>query len=388
MPEIVPFRGVRFAREKVPAGAEICPPYDVIDAAQHATLLGYHEYNAVRIVLGEDPEHPKGSDEEYRDRGVMVRKWLDEGVLVRDEVPSYSLYQYEYTNLHGHRATYRGVLGAALARPWGEGVQRHEEIRPKVMDDRLHLLRESGVDSGVVQLVDEGLGPLLDPFFTSGAEPVLDADDFRGDRHRLWIVSEPDAVAALRDLIGPRDSVVADGHHRYTTALTLGAEDPRPGAGHVLTIIGDLVQDGLTIEPTHRILYTGSAEAAAELAASIAASLDEGEGEAWSLERFDGEPVTGRTTVDLSQPTFARRIAACWEAAGEFEIENTHDLEAARIRLDEIGEEALLCVLPPVSRDEFWKRCASGEVFPPKTTYFEPKIGTGMVLRLLEEDME
>ena len=93
--------------------------------------------------------------------------------------------------------------------------------------------------------------------------------------------------------------------------------------------------------------------------------------------------------MELSEPTFARRISSIWESAatGEFEIENWHDVAAARKRLQELGDQALLCVLPAVSNDEFWKRCSSGEVFPPKTTYFEPKISTGMVIRLIEEEL-
>ena len=386
MPEIVPFRGVRFNAERTPAGAAICPPYDVIDAAQHAELLAHHEHNAVRMVLGDDPARPQGNAGEYRDRGAMVRSWIDEGILVRDAAPSYTLYEYEFTNMHGDRCSYRGVLGAAKAKPWGEGVLRHEEIRPKVVDDRYLLQKESGIDSGVVQLVDQGLSTELAPFFSTGAEPCFDADDFLGDRHRMWLVEEPNAVRAIEELLAPRDAIVADGHHRYTTALRLGQEDSRPGAGHVLTVIGDLEQEGLRIEPTHRILVFEDS-AAVEPMASRLASLDTGEGDAWSLEMANGYHTTARTPVDLTLATFARRIAALWEEASGFEIENWHDLEGARARLRELGDNALLCVLPPVSRDEFWSRCSAGEVFPPKTTYFEPKISTGMVVRLLEEEL-
>lgn len=388
MPEIVPLRGVRFDPERTPPGSELCPPYDVIDAADHARLLAHHEHNAVRIVLGDDPAQPRGDAEEYRRRGAMVRAWLAEGVLRRDERPGYYLYELEYTNLHRRRARYRGVLGAARARPWGEGVLRHEEIRPKVVDDRFSLLKESGVDSGVVQLVEAGLDAELAPFFAAAGAPVLDAKDWRGDRHRLRILSDPERTAALSELLAPRRSVVADGHHRYTTALRLGSTDRRPGAGHVLTIIGDLAQDGLRIEPTHRILRLGSAERAEGLIARIVDTLDEGSGEPWRLERRGEPPVEGRTPIDFDEPTFARRIAQVWEELGELEIENWHDLPAARRRLEELADDgALLCALPPVSKEEFWERCGREEVFPPKTTYFEPKIGTGLVLRLLEEEL-
>ncbi len=385
MPEIVPFRGIRFDPRRTPPGAQVCPPYDVIDAAQHARLLEHHERNAVRIVLGDDAAQPQGDAAEYRRRGAMVRGWLAEGTLQRDDAPSYSLYEFAYSNLHGKRASYRGVLGALKAKEWGKGVRRHEQIRPKVVDDRLGLLRESGVDSGVVQLVDRGLDTELDPFFRSAGEPFLDADDFQGDHHRLWIVDEPEKVAAIEDLLASRSSIVADGHHRYTTALRLGGEDSRPGAGHILTMIGDLEQDGLVIEPTHRILHLDSAEQVDALTKKIVSELDDNTGEPWRLERRGGAVIEGRTRSDLKKKTFAERIATIW---GNVEtIENVHDLYKARVQLDEIGDHALLCVLPPVTKDEFWTRCESDEVFPPKTTYFEPKIATGLVLRLIEEEM-
>ena len=387
MPELVPFRGLRFARERTPAGAEICPPYDVIDAAQHRTLLDHDPHNAVRVVLGDDPERPQGTPGEYRERGREVRAWVEEGILVRDETPSFSLYEYEFTNMHGARCRYRGVLGACRAKPWGEGVLRHEEIRPKVVDDRYSLQKESGIDSGVVQLVDEGLGAHLDPYFAKAGTPILDADDFRGDRHRLWILDDPTDVATLRDFIAPRSTVVADGHHRYTTALRLGQEDERPGAGHVLTMIGELNQDGLQIEPTHRILiFPGRPEQVKPLVNRLAA-LDQGTGQEWSIELANGYHTEGRTPIDLTLPTFARRLASLWEEEDGVEIENWHDLDGARARLKEIGDDAILCVLPPVTRDEFWSRCSREEVFPPKTTYFEPKISTGMVLRLIEDEV-
>ena len=385
MPELVPFRGIRFSHDLTPAGAEICPPYDVIDPEQHARLLEVHEHNAVRMVLGDDPKRPQGTPGEYRDRGKQARAWLEEGILVRDAAPGYTLYEYQLTNMHGDRCSYRGVMGAAKAKPWGEGVLRHEEIRPKVVDDRFSLLKESGIDGGVVQLVDEGLAPALEPFFQAAGDPILDADDFRGDHHRMWIVSDPTPVEQLKTLFAPRQAIVADGHHRYTTALRLGAYDPRPGAGHVLTVIGDLAQEGLRIEPTHRILrFEGGDKAGMDLVNRLA-SLDTDEGEDWSLELANGYHTAGRTPIDLSLPTFASRIADLW--GDEFEIENWHDLGAARARLEEIGAGALLCVLPPVSREEFWSRCSRGEVFPPKTTYFEPKISTGMVIRLIEEEL-
>ena len=385
MPELVPFRGIRFNHDRTPAGSEICPPYDVIDAKQHEQLLAHHDHNAVRMVLGDDPARPQGTPGEYRDRGKAARQWLADGILVRDAEPGYTLYQYEFTNMHGQRCSYRGVLGAVHAKPWGEGVLRHEEIRPKVVDDRFSLFKESGIDGGVVQLVDEGLDKEIAPYFAEVGDPVLDADDFNGDRHRMWIVDAPDKVAALKALFAPRQAVVADGHHRYTTALRLGAEDQRPGAGHVLTVIGDLEQEGLSIEPTHRILkFEGGKDAATQLVNRLAA-LDTGSGPEWSLELSNGYHTTGRTPVDLTLPTFAGRIADLW--GSDVEIENLHDLEQARARLAELGEGALLAVLPAVSRDEFWKRCSTGEVFPPKTTYFEPKISTGMVVRFIEEEL-
>lgn len=394
MPELVPIRGVRPDPERVDPGEMICPPYDIITPEDHDSLLAHSPWSAVRWILGTDPQNPVGNREEYRSRGVEIRNWRSEGILCAEGVPCYYNYTYLYRALNGSERSYHCLLGAVRARPWGEGVLRHEEIRPKVVDDRQSLLVESGVDTGVVQLVSDGLIEILAGcgIDQKSGEPLFEVEDWAGNGHQLRRISDPQQVEKLRATLEEVPSVVADGHHRYTTAMQTGKSADYPGGGHVLAVIGDLRQPGLSIEPTHRCInFSGDdvATTAREALDILVNTLDDGEGDGWRVELSDGTARNLNTIASREKPTLVRRIYDVLNQHGDtFKTDTPHDSAVARSLLQENGEGSLLCMLPGVSRDEFWERCLAGEVFPPKTTYFEPKICTGLIARFIDEELE
>ncbi len=397
MPEIAPLRGVRFDPRALPPVRGICPPYDVIRPEDHRALLDYHPRNAVRWILGTDPAQPAGDSAEYRRRGAEIRQWLGEGVLVRDTEPS--LYIYE---LHSAEPTgpppYRALLCALEAAPWTERrVRPHEMVREGVVSDRYELLKESGIDSGVVSAVVDGRGWFSDLLQSCEGERLFEGSGWDRAGHCLSRVRAPGAIdkvcAALRD----RDAVVADGHHRYTTLIEWGRElrarHPERGDRHarVLAAVGDLFEPGLVIRPTHRLLvWPADAAGAAERAArEIAERLGDQRGIDWGAELAGRRPFHMRSVDQSAAKTLAARLA---ELVAGFEIPpevmTFHDVGVARQRLRALGPRAVLVRMPPVGKEEFWRRAGAGEVFPPKTTYFVPKIPTGVVARLLEEEME
>ncbi|MFQ5655421.1 MAG: DUF1015 family protein, partial [Planctomycetota bacterium] len=386
--DLAPFRAVRFDPQRLPPAAAICPPYDVIREDAHRRLLDHHPRNAVRWILGEDPDHPLAGDEEYRRRGQDLRGALAAGDLLQDTRRGYYLYRCTTTDAAGTPQSYQGILGAVRALPWGEEVLPHEQVRPAVVGDRARLRRAAAVDLGVIQLVvTDADGALRRALEAAPREELFRGPDWRGDEHSLARIDDAAAVEELRGVLASRVTVVADGHHRYAAAVEARDHAGLPGARRVLAIIGDLHQEGLVIGPTHRLLkWPGPPGPARAAARRIREALDDGEGEEWSLELRTALPIALRTRPRLDGETLAGRLAEVVEGLEPRpEVETSHDLERARLILQRLPGDVLLCRLGAVSREEFWERCSRGQVFPPKTTFFLPKIGAGIVVRLLDE---
>ena len=389
MPRMRAFRGFVPNPDRVDPGAVICPPYDVIPDEMHDQLLNHAPENAVRWILGDEPGVTPDEDV-FRKCGESMRSAVEAGTIIHEEKPAIYRYSIRYGNRAGGTSLLQGVIAVAEARPWGDGVERHEEIRPHTVARLVAQARLTTIDTGVVQLSCEGLEEVLAGVDAGpeAGELVFESKDFRGDVHTLRRIDDPDHVRAIEKALEPLPSAVADGHHRYTTAIELSGDDQLVGGGYVLAFIGDLRQEGLHIHPTHRIWSwkPGDGPELGQVADRIIEVLDDGEGEEWSLVASDGKEWTLKTRPDLDQPTLARRLA---DVVGEFDdlgAPATPHLEpVAREQLDR-SEHGLLCLLPPVGKEEFWSRTLAQEVFPPKTTFFEPKISTGMVVRYTDEE--
>ncbi|MDG2085078.1 MAG: DUF1015 family protein [Planctomycetota bacterium] len=389
MPRMKAFRGFVPNESAVNPGEVICPPYDVIPEELHAQLLESSPHNAVRWILGDDPS-AKPDENVFRKCGNSMREAVESGTIKREEKPSIYRYGIRYQNSEGGHSHLQGVIAVVEALPWGQGVERHEEIRTHTVSRLVDQARLTTIDTGVVQLSCEGLEKALE---SVGAGPdsgelVFESPDWRGDVHTLRRIDDPDQIKAIEEVLEPMPSAVADGHHRYTTAMELSNDDQLRGGGFVLAFIGDLHQEGLHIRPTHRI-WDWSPEVGVSpetVAERLVEVLDDGEGEPWQIVLGNGNSINLKTRPDSEKPTLARRLV---DVISEFEglgaPATPHEENVARELLSQ-HDSGLLCLLPPVGREEFWARTMVHEVFPPKTTFFEPKISTGMVVRFTDEE--
>ncbi|MEC9477209.1 MAG: DUF1015 domain-containing protein [Planctomycetota bacterium] len=382
-------RGIRVRQEALDPGAVICPPYDVISPVMHQELLDHSPHNAVRWILGDDPGGPL-DDEVYRGCGEAMKSALEEKLLIQEQKPALYRYQVRYQGEAGEEAELHGILAAVESRPWGEGVLRHEEVRPHTVKRLVEQARCTGIDTGVVMLTCEGLERALSEVGVGvdSGDLVFERPDWQGDVHTLRRIDDPDLVAQLESQIEAIPSAVADGHHRYTTALTLSDDADFPGARRVLAFLCDLHQPGLKIRPTHRV-WTWNTElsfSSEQVRDRLVEVLDDGEGDRWSIEIPGGERVDLQCRQDASRPTLARRVQ---DVIDEFKglpaPATPHQPVDAREILNG-GERGVFCELAPVGRDEFWTRVLAGEIFPPKTTFFEPKISTGLVARFIDQE--
>ena len=257
---MLPFAGLRFAES---SSSEldrlVCPPYDVISTDEQAELLAMSPHNAVYLELPPDEAGKPGS--RYALAARVLDQWRREGVLRADSRPAYYLSETTYPHA-GQSARRRDVIAAAAVAPWSAGsVLPHEHTLPGPKADRLALLRAMHLNSSPIWLLYRDRLPALDELWAkleSGEtdEPAIDFT-WRDERHRVWVIDEPDMVLSIQvgfDASGPL--YIADGHHRYETSLAFKHEagERLPGAGATLAAITWAEDPGLLLLPTHRLL--------------------------------------------------------------------------------------------------------------------------------------
>jgi uncharacterized protein (DUF1015 family) len=414
VPEIRPFRGFRFAdTEKLKD--LVCPPYDVISPEEQKTLLERHAHNAVRLELPpvESPDEPKA--ERYKRAALAFEQWRGEGVLKQDDVDTFYVYRQDFVSPSGERRAVTGIVGALTLEPFGEnsGVLPHERTMPGPKEDRLALMRACPVNISPIYGIYRGSGELT-PFFESlGHRPTTGrfADD-SGSLHRMWIVQAPAEVEMLRSAMAGTPLVIADGHHRYETALAFHEEQDGPGEHDAIMCFAvDADGGNLEVLPYNRVFRSdiGDAEIASSLAARFSTKeFPPGGGSGGLAGSSADHPLLfvfseREILVELTKEEVEARLgsgAPAWRSLdvvalhevvlaevlpdGPQEIVFTHDPEDVIARVRDQGWTAGI-LLKPLRAAEVIDVATSGERMPQKASYFWPKAVTGLAFRALRE---
>jgi uncharacterized protein (DUF1015 family) len=401
MPRFEPFAGLRYDTARVDLSMVVAPPYDVIGPQDRTRLAARHSVNVVGIDVPE-PDHRAELDR-YANAARQLEQWQEEAILIRDPEPSF--YAYRMTSPGGHATN--GVIGALGIDEQSAGeILPHEQTLPKAKSDRLELMRATGANLSPIWGLSLSAG--LTKTFLRDTPPDATATDDDQVRHDLWVITEPAMVNAVRETVATAPVVVADGHHRYETALTYrqelsGRSVPRMAGGQgdadaVMALVVELAEDQLEVGPIHRGL-TGLPDGLDLVDAfsswfdvTRAGDFDErttgalGESNAlalvmpsgaWLLSPKDGTPEAAGADLDSSMVALV--IAELPE----------HDLEFFNSWRDAVGAVAsdqaqAVVLLRPVSVDQIAEWAHTGRRMPPKSTYFHPKPRTGMVFRTLE----
>jgi uncharacterized protein (DUF1015 family) len=413
MAEVSPFRALHYDRDRV-GGLQpvVAPPYDVIDADQRAELLARSPYNVVEIDL------PQG-DDPYAHAADVFERWQRDGILVRDDEPALWALEQDYTGPDGRRRTRHGFFARVKVEDYGPGrIRPHERTHPGPKEDRLRLTRATHANlSPIFSLYDDPQGAAwgaLAPHLES--DPWAEVTDEDGTTHRLWRVADANAAGAVRDALADTELLIADGHHRYETARVHHEEG---GAGHVLMCLVALQDPGLTVFPTHRLLTELDGPRRESLRATIQRDFDIAEIPADELEPAGDGPVRmgyldshhGRPLMlTLRDPAIAAAAlpdkpdpyrgldTAVLEALvlqgalgmSEDDISHLHGLDYARDtaqarRRVESGSAQAAFFMRGTPVSQVRDVAATGESMPPKSTYFFPKVLTGMVFNLLDD---
>ena len=254
MPEFRPFRGIRYRTEDL--DAVTAPPYDVIDPAERDALAARSHYNSVRLILPGD-----GADDEpggYERAAGLLREWEREGVLGRDNAPAFYSYRMTFTDDRGSARHSVGVLGGlVMPRASGEGdVLPHERTLPKAKSDRLALLRATRVNLDPIW----GLTPVTGlAAIAERSQPLATTVDDDGVRHELGTITDADDIVAVQAIVADEPVVLADGHHRFETAIAYREERraagiTEPGDDAVMCLVVELADEHLWVQPIHRVL--------------------------------------------------------------------------------------------------------------------------------------
>ena len=422
MAEVQPLRTVRYEPSAAgPLEDVIAPPYDVIDAELRAELVARSPNNVVEIDL---PEPPPGGGDRYEHAAATMRDWLERGVLVREDEPALWSLRQDYSGPDGGERTRTGFLARVRVEEYGPGrIRPHERTHPGPKEDRLRLTRATRANlSPIFSLfadpggtAAEGLDPALD------GEPFAGAADHEGTRHTLWRVTDPDRISALQAALAGAELLIADGHHRYETARVYAEEIGGEGDHrYVLMLLCSLSDPGLLVFPTHRLLTGLKDDTSKQVAIRDALRRDfeiEELGAPGELEpSADGriaygymdsffkrpfrvtlkdQSIADRALAGMPEP-YRRLDTAVLEslilrgALGMSEDDIAHlrgldyskNLEDAIHRVESGAADAgFFMRATPV--EQVREVAEAGESMPPKSTYFYPKVPTGLLFNLL-----
>lgn len=413
MPRLSPFRALRYTPKAGDPASLIAPPYDVIDPEGAAELRGRGPYNSVRLVLPEAE-----GDARYALAAERLAGWREAGLLRVDDDPTVYVYQQRYRR-RGGEIERHALFGALELEPLGDGVLPHERTHAGPRADRLALTLAARAQLSPVFLIarDPEASLLTALRATTSGPPALEATTPDGITHRMWPVAEEGAAEVLCALAGRQPLLIADGHHRYETAQEVARRLGTESSRHVLACVVSATDPGLTVLPTHRTLTDLSGvshddrsglsalrtgleatfrteelgivhpdEAAARAASDAAGFVcvpGGGGGDAVQLSprqppaeaadriagvQFDRHVVRGLLGTDADSAA----------AAGVLEYHRSASDAVARAE-----KHGAAFLLPPVTLDSVWQAASDGIRLPPKSTYFEPKIPSGLLFRIL-----
>jgi uncharacterized protein (DUF1015 family) len=437
MAEIAPFQGLRYNPERIPNLSQVfIPPSDVISPREQEIFYGCNPYNMIRLELGKASPGDTETVSPHTRAAGYLREWQGSGVLIREDRPALYYYELDYSLAGGLKVTRCGFL--CLLRLEGfesGGVRPHERTFQAVKDERLRLMLTCHANLSPVFALYSDPDELVDHSLkvTREAEPIMEFRDREGMDHRIWRVSDRQAFQTVRTLMRDKAIFIADGHHRYETALNYRAlqRERHPDAGddapfeYIMVYLSNLNQGGLTILPTHRLLRHLPSWSPDAFLQSASAFFD--------VEEFDASEV-GRAqwagALDAARPSKqtvvgfkSHRGKSCYLLKGRSEavvrfLEGCsippvlHGLDV--VVLDQVLLKELLALpdsfladshnihfkhnleeavndvrsglydagffINPTRIGQVQEVASAGLIMPHKSTYFYPKVGSGLLI--------
>jgi uncharacterized protein (DUF1015 family) len=431
MANLIPFRGVLYNPAKVhDISRVVAPPYDVIDAAFQKALHARHPHNVIRLELGLDEPHDSPRQNRYTRAAAALRDWLAQGILQRERAPGIYPYMIEYRSpldpAGAPVKTLKGFFSTVELEEFGTGkIYPHENTRAAAKTDRLNLLEACGANfSAIFSLFSDPKGAVIQLIDKSvnADRPRFEFTDDEGFRQRLWAITDRAVLDEIVAFLKSTPLFIADGHHRYETALNYRKSRRAGAAGaaglqpydSVLMLFASLEDPGLTVLPTHRVLTT-PVPPLTEIKRLLGDTLDIEEipsaqflrtlrsrGQAAPVFGMAlrgaaspmllsvkpghrpkaGAPERDKLDVSLLQTLVMNKL--CPKESDQHALIYTKDDQEA-LDLVARGTATAAMLLNPTKVSEVRAVAAAGERMPHKSTYFFPKPLTGLVMNVMEE---
>jgi uncharacterized protein (DUF1015 family) len=434
MAEIRAFRAFRYDLGRVGALTEvIAPPYDVIDAGLQQALYDQSPYNVVRLILNQESPSDSAHNNRYTRAAGHLRDWQNDGVVKQDTARGLYVYHQDF-EVEGRRFTRKGFMARVRLEPLGTGrIYPHEETLAGPKADRLNLFRATAMNlSQVFGLFPDPKGKVQQQLDAAvGRALPLEATDHLGVTSRLWPVTDQHVVSAVTGQMGPKPIFIADGHHRYETALTYlnerraagEATDPEAAPNFVLMMLVSMSDPGLVILPTHRLVSGLPKLTSDELRTVLEPHFevthvgrgDAAAREAWEMIEMDGGQTllafgtvadgiwqTARFRAPRLMADLAKDHSPAWQGLGVsiLHVAVLGKLLPAKVSgepqcryvhlLGEVTEAVaagacqLAVLVPPAGMQHVEQIAGNLEKMPPKSTYFYPKLLSGLVFNSLK----
>ncbi len=430
MARIIPFRGYRYNPDVVgDISAVVTQPYDRIGEKEQESYYARSPYNIVRIIKGK-PQPGDDGENVYTRAARFLSEWIEKGILKRDSEPSFYAYHQEY-EFGGKRLVRKGVIALGKLEP--EKVHAHERTLKGPKEDRLKLLRATEANFGHIFMLYSDPARRADTAVaaaTEGVTPTITATDDFGNAHRVWRITDQEVISAVQDALANKDLYIADGHHRYETAVNFMHECQkkgwRPAApesfDHRMMTLFNIDEPGMTIRPIHRLVHGIAgfnpeefvANARDDFAvvehpdrAAMEAAVQKGKarhtfgvytGKKFYTFTLRDEALMDRLIADHSSDWKRLDVAILHAAVLERilgidahaleeqrNITYTRDPDAAIAQVN-AGAEQIFFMLNPTRPQEVIRVADHGEKMPQKSTDFYPKLLTGLVITKLEID--
>ena len=432
MARVRPFKAYTYARTSADITPLVAPPYDVISEKERARLLAKSATNVVALELPEGPLDPTTPGNRYETGRKRWREWRDSGIVVRDRQTKLYVLEQRY-ELHGAEVRRRAIIGEVELHAFDEGViLPHERTLPKALGDRFNLTKACAANFSQVFGLFSDPARSTDRFFAEAMRgPVaMTATDADGVVSDVWAVTDPEAIADLARTLEHKQVFIADGHHRYTTALAYrderrasdaanGVKPVDPAYDFVMMALVNMDDPGLVVLPTHRVADAPGAFDPAEfrsrltehfdlaeiLPSEARAALDGAEGPAFVVAtRGSDSPLLAslRADVSLAKAIPLERSRA-WK---ELDVAIVQELVLNPLlgihpdrpetldrlsfvkdtdeALASITEHDVALVLRATRMDQMRAVALAGDMMPQKSTYFYPKLLSGLVMRAMD----
>ncbi|MCH8295583.1 DUF1015 domain-containing protein [Candidatus Poribacteria bacterium] len=430
MAQIVPFCGVRYNPQNVgDVGQVIAPPYDVIKTDERMTLENRHPNNIVRLILSPPDDNDTETDNQYTRAAGRLRDWISTEVLAQDTSPCYYAYDQTFTTPDGRTYTRRALVGAGKLEPFGTGVVfPHEKTLAAPKADRLNLMRQCHANlSPIFLLYSDPEGEIENAMarFIAANAPVVDVSERFGTTHQLWRIDDVQINQEIQSLFSSKSLVIADGHHRYETALAFRDEiraqslqwTGEEGYNYVMMNLVRMESPGLAVLAIHRLLSGLSSNQISQAIDQLPKSFDvtatnnltqllenlhalSGKrpafgmyigGDAYHLlvPQIDEDAeisVYDRLDVTLLHTRVIEQLFGIDITIPEHQKQISYTVktdEAVQYVKDSGGRVALFMNPTPVSQAS--AIAMGSQTMPQKSTYFYPKMATGLVLNLLKD---